>query len=272
MTGDYISNLHNITIDSMKKYGFLAIALLFSAIVSGVLYVAVSLSEATNWNRTCIDRPGSADEQLVAVIGDSWVAGGKLDSGLHHGFSNAGIKARVKTTGHPGARSKLIYENFESFSKWIDAEYSNPPVTYVIEGGINDALAYVGKDFYAKHVRLAVEAALQCSERAVVLNIPRFDRRLDQRPVFTQVRWKIYRTLSGDNPDDNAKDYNDALAAELAPLVQSGKVKIIDMRSILAGDGFSGAMFDGVHLPPAKYDDLAYRLGKEISDFIRSPM
>lgn len=254
----------------MKKYGLLAVGLLVGAVVFGVIYAAIGMSQAAPWDRQCVTRPDSADEHLIAVIGDSWVAGGKLDSGLHHGFSNAGIKARVKTTGHPGARSKLIYENFESFSKWIDAEYSNPPVTYVIEGGINDALAYVGKDFYAKHVRLAVEAALQCGDRAVVLNIPRVDRRLEQRPLFTQARWNLYRALSGDDRGDNAKDYNEALSVELAPMVQSGRVKIIDMRSILDDETFRGAMFDGVHLPPAKYDDLAYRLGREIALFIRA--
>ncbi len=245
--------------------------ILLSVIASVGAYVSSSLSVAEPWARQCIASQTS-NEHLVAVIGDSWIAGGKLDSGLHYGITDNGLRAIVKTTGHSGARSKLIFENFELFSKWADESYPGFRKTYVIEGGINDALAYVGKDFYARHIRLAVDAVIKCGDRAVVLNIPRFDRRLDQRPVFTQVRWKIYRTLSGDNPDDNAKDYNDALAAELAPLVQSGKVKIIDMRSILADDGFRDAMFDGVHLPPAKYDDLAYRLGKEISDFIRSPM
>ena len=254
----------------MKKYVLGSVACLVGALVFGVSYVAVGLSNATPWDRQCIDRPDSASMHVVAAIGDSWVAGGKLDSGLHNGLYDNGIRAQVKSTGHPGARSKLIYENLESFSKWIDAEYSNPPVTYVIEGGINDALAYVGKDFYAKHVRLAVEAALQCSERAVVLNIPRFERRLDQRSVFTQVRWNIYRAMSCDNPDDNAKDYNEALSVELAPLGHSGRVKIIDMRSILDDETVRGAMFDGVHLPPAKYDDLAYRLGREIALFIRA--
>lgn len=251
---------------------FLGAAILLLSVLAAIsAYVSSSLSISDPWNRQCIPTT-TTDEHLVAVIGDSWIAGGKLDSGLHYGITENGLRARVKTTGHPGARSKLIFENFEIFSKWAGESYPGLRTTYVIEGGINDALAYAGKDFYARHIRLAVDAAIKCGDRAVVLNIPRFDRRLDQRPVFTQVRWKIYRALSGDDSGDNAKDYNEALAAELAPLVQSGRVKIIDMRSILDDDRFKGAMFDGVHLSPAKYDDLAYRLGKEISDFIRSPM
>ena len=43
----------------------------------------------------------------IAIIGDSWVAGKKLDSLLHVDLLEFGVKNNIISSGHPGAKSKV---------------------------------------------------------------------------------------------------------------------------------------------------------------------
>lgn len=47
----------------------------------------------------------------IGIIGDSWVAGDKLDSLLFNGLFEKGFENKIISSGHPGAKSKLIYQN-----------------------------------------------------------------------------------------------------------------------------------------------------------------
>ena len=47
----------------------------------------------------------------IGIIGDSWVEGEKLDSTLHNLLLENGLKNKIISSGHPGAKSKLIYQN-----------------------------------------------------------------------------------------------------------------------------------------------------------------
>jgi hypothetical protein len=53
----------------------------------------------------------NASTLTIGIIGDSWVAGEKLDSLLHNGLLEKGFKNKIISSGHPGAKSKLIYQN-----------------------------------------------------------------------------------------------------------------------------------------------------------------
>jgi lysophospholipase L1-like esterase len=267
---------HNISgMDSMMKMmtskwlvyslcGALAVA-----ITSFGFYVVLERSDARPFERQCSKPILNGDAYIVSAIGDSWIAGGKLDSGFGRGLAKLGVDATVKTTGHPGARSKLIYQNLESWVGWIEQSYPKLKKIYVIEGGINDALAYVGKDFYVKHVKLAVDAATACGEKAVVLSIPTFDRDKGNRSFITNARWAVYRWISGDKINENVNEYNRALRQELAATMQSGRVKIIDLDEILGQDAFKVSSVDGVHLSPLAYDEMAYKIGIQLGEFAK---
>ena len=47
----------------------------------------------------------------IGIIGDSWVAGNKLDGFIIEGLKTAGIEAEAISSGHPGARSRQIYRD-----------------------------------------------------------------------------------------------------------------------------------------------------------------
>ncbi len=104
----------------------------------------------------------------------------------------------------------------------------------------------------------------------MVLSIPTFDRGKSQRSFITNARWDVYRWISGDNADDNVKEYNAALREQLATVVQSGKVKIIDLDALLGPDAFKFSSVDGVHLSPIAYDELAYKIGIQIGAFVKN--
>ena len=60
----------------------------------------------------------------VGIIGDSWVAGKKLDAFLLDEFKVKGVNSMITSSGHVGAKSKLIYQNItvtvcDNFSKFF---------------------------------------------------------------------------------------------------------------------------------------------------------
>ena len=58
--------------------------------------------------------PGDVDTTLtIGIIGDSWVAGGKLDTVLYNDLFSNGLSSVVISSGHPGAKTKLIYQNLD---------------------------------------------------------------------------------------------------------------------------------------------------------------
>ena len=87
----------------------------------------------------------------VAIIGDSWVAGKKLDSLLHVDLLKFGVRNTIISSGHPGANSKLIYQNlFEEETKELSSKFiiKKKPDYCILISGVNDANDQVGGNFY----------------------------------------------------------------------------------------------------------------------------
>ena len=94
-----------------RKMKLVLIGLLSILFVAFAWYLINRFSYATKQTYYQINDKKQDTTLTVGIIGDSWVAGQKLDSLLHQELLKNGIENRIISSGHPGAKSKLIYQN-----------------------------------------------------------------------------------------------------------------------------------------------------------------
>lgn len=156
----------------------------------------------------------------IGIIGDSWVAGGKLDSLLHNGLLEKGLKNKILSSGHPGAKSKLIYQNLfeekgnEHSSKFI---IENRPYFCIVIAGVNDAAGQVGANFYSHHILLIINTLLYYKIKPIIVELPEFGimETTDKMGFIKSERNKIYAKFTNSGEIDNIKAYRKALVKEL---------------------------------------------------------
>jgi len=156
----------------------------------------------------------------IGIIGDSWVAGGKLDSLFHNGLLEKGFKNKVLSSGHSGAKSKLIYQNLfeenanEHSSKFI---IENRPNFCIVIAGVNDAVGQVGANFYSHHMLLIIHTLLHYKIKPIIVELPEFGiiEATNEMGFVKRERNKIYAKFTNSGEIDNIKTYRKALIQEL---------------------------------------------------------
>lgn len=103
---------------------------------------------------------GPPGQLKIGVIGDSWVAGQKLDSAIEQTVTDSGFETVVLSSGHPGAKSRQIYRNLFLESGDINSSnalFMDDDLDYlVVVAGVNDSAGHIGKKFYSHHMLLIV--------------------------------------------------------------------------------------------------------------------
>lgn len=113
----------------------------------------------------------------IGIIGDSWVVRQNLDSLLVKKLSDKGIQAQIYSSGNPGAKTRMIYENL---FKDKDQEFSSKKVIEkkpdycIVIAGVNDAAMHLGPQFYSHHMLMIVKTLLNYNIRPVVVSMPEF--------------------------------------------------------------------------------------------------
>ncbi|MGD1978379.1 MAG: hypothetical protein PVJ98_03230 [Akkermansiaceae bacterium] len=140
----------------------------------------------------------------IALIGDSWIAGDGLDPHVLEFFNERGWDIHLDSFGHPGARSKKIYQNlFEQ-----DSPYSSSPVLFgerpydlvVIVAGVNDSAGYMGSDFYVHHMSLIIKALYERGSVPVIVDLPEYGiEETDSNNPVGYIRRRIFRYLFNDS-------------------------------------------------------------------------
>ena len=134
----------------MKKHKLLKKSLLLASAAGliGLILCAVYIQNDTSLDSlqkvTAQTISSELPEQIkIGVIGDSWVAGQKLDRAIEQAVAASGFENAVSSSGHPGAKSRQIYRNLflETATKnSSNAMFIDEDLDYlVIVAGVNDS-------------------------------------------------------------------------------------------------------------------------------------
>ena len=173
----------------------------------------------------------------IGIIGDSWVAGGKLDLLLHNGLLEKGFKNKILSSGHPGAKSKLIYQNLfegkgnENSSKFL---IENRPDYCIVIAGVNDAASQMGGHFYSYHMNLIIKTLLHYKIKPIIVSCPEFGIKetIDNMNVLSKNRNVISAYFNNNGEIDNIKTYRKILAEELDSENVKDSVILIDFDNV----------------------------------------
>jgi hypothetical protein len=140
----------------------------------------------------------------VGIIGDSWVAGNKLDSGIFNEFARHNIKIEVISSGQSGAKTNEIYNNLfkDSLERFSSNRILQHNLDYcIVLGGVNDAITQMGPNYYSHHISLILQDLLKQGIKPVLLTLPRFEikRNYEAMNILKRVQFKTssYFTTGG---------------------------------------------------------------------------
>lgn len=173
----------------------------------------------------------------IGIIGDSWVAGGKLDSLLHNGLLLKGFNNKILSSGHPGAKSKLIYQNlFEEKGNGHSSKFiiENRPDYCIVIAGVNDAASQIGGHFYSYHMSLIIKTLLHYKIKPIIVSCPEFGIResIDDMNVLSKNKNLISAYFNNNGEIDNIKTYRKILAEELDSENLRDSVILIDFDNV----------------------------------------
>jgi hypothetical protein len=228
----------------MKKYRLLEKSIIGIVIVSlvciglSVVYIRQDISFDHPHSIQKRTRPGNwAGYIKIGVIGDSWVAGQKLDRAIKESLMTSGIPAEVVSSGHPGAKSHQIYRdllnNKQSDSYSINKILMGEDVDFlIVVAGVNDTSGHIGKEFYAHHMMFIIQSALDRGMTPVVVEVPEYG--IEEVPAVGVLSWAkraIYLRLFDNGKVDVISDYRKSLRDNMPPAIRE-QVTFVEFTSI----------------------------------------
>lgn len=156
--------------------------------------------------------PDISSDYFIGIIGDSWVAGNKLDTCLEKCFAKRERIIKIISSGQAGVDSKNIYLNL--VKDCSDSTSSRKvllahPKYVVVIGGVNDAIKQMGKKFYTHHMNLIIQGLLANKIMPVIVSLPT----INISEKYERIGWKdnLYFTLTAlftnNGKTNNVKDY-----------------------------------------------------------------
>jgi lysophospholipase L1-like esterase len=156
----------------------------------------------------------------IGIIGDSWASGRKIDTLLASHLYERKVFGKIYSSGHPGAKSKLIYQNIYQFgNENISSQFliKKQPNYCLVLAGVNDIQGEIGQLFYAHHLVLIIRTLIQHNIKPIVLTIPRIgiDENSKEPNVIKKSRNKLFRSLFVKKSNDLFFSYNQTLKDSL---------------------------------------------------------
>lgn len=213
---------------------------------------------------------GDISRLHIGIIGDSWAAGKKTDSIIHNALLISGVPNDIISSGHPGAKTKLIYENmFRDSSE----PFSSLPIIVrkpqycIIACGVNDAVGQVGKNFYAHHMNLIIKQLIANHIKPVVISLPEFAiMEYSKHDGFLKhTRNRLFALANNHGEIDNIKKYRKTLEQKILN-TYSNKIILINFDSICTDYYSNKALYqaDGAHLSLIGNQKLGRFIAKRI--------
>lgn len=161
----------------------------------------------------------NVDTIKLGLIGDSWVAGEKLDPVIETYLRSMNIDADIISYGHPGAKSQHILSNLlsdESNPYSSNALLQDDAVKHIIIiAGVNDTAGHIGSDFYVHHMTELIEVINSYGKTAIILEVPEYG--IEEPEKFkSALKHNLYKILFDDNETDVIEQYRQELASSLS--------------------------------------------------------
>lgn len=208
-----------------NRFKIIAISILVIILIFVTAYIKVDTGFDTlpNQIQSTVLNQGDGQAIRVGIIGDSWVAGQKLDQSIHDSLRTAGIDASVISFGHPGAKSRQIFRNLLSESA---APYSSRSLWegkhlnyMIILAGVNDSAGHIGAEFYGHHMLNIVKFTQSIGAFPIIVEVPEYD--IENAPpegALSFVKRLLYKALYDGMQDDVIVGYRHALSEKLNTL------------------------------------------------------
>lgn len=158
------------------------------------------------------------DNLKIAIIGDSWVAGEKLDAAIEEEILSYGINSDVVSYGHPGANSNQILYNLISDGTNPNSSnslLSDESIQYVfVIAGVNDTAGHMGANYFTHHMIEIVNVLNQHNKIPVILEIPEYG--IEEPEIFkSALKHNLYKILFDNNETNVLSTYRKSLVNEL---------------------------------------------------------
>lgn len=249
----------------------ITISVLFFGVAVSYLWIDyVSLEE----QRSIPNRSVSKDMTnhiRIGIIGESWAAGRKIDDYLEAKLDHLGINSEIVSIGHPGAKSKLIYQDLfapeEQLYTSREILFGKPLDYCIVLSGVNDTAAYVGANFYAHHLNLISEALISRGITPIVVQVPEYGIEEISRPRLPgMLRSFLMRWIHDGGEIDVITKYRNVSRERIEKLIKAGKLLYFDFNAVSTDYKQDINLYksDLVHL-----NDIGnQKLGEELALFI----
>jgi lysophospholipase L1-like esterase len=271
--------------DTMKTYNRLkkVLLLILAAGLVGLILCAVYIQSDTLLDSPQIVTTQTASSELhdqiqIGVIGDSWVAGQKLDRPIEQTIAASGLKTVVLSSGHPGAKSRQIYRNLfleKDVKNSSNALFMDEDLDYlVVVAGVNDSAGHIGKKFYAHHMFLIVQAALARGIKPVIVEVPEYG--IENTPSVGFLSWgkkSLYLWLIDKGNVDVIKEYRNALREKILASGIEDKALLVDFSPITDDYNTSKDLYaNPSHLNHDGYSKLGKLIAQSIEEWHNNAM
>jgi lysophospholipase L1-like esterase len=208
---------------------------------------------------------------VIGIIGASSAAAQQFDGPLQLELSKNGFHSRIISSGHPGAPTKLIYQNLfkdnkiEHSSKFIIE--SNPRYCIVI-GGINDAVSQLGPNYYAYHITQITRTLLHYNIRPVIVSLPNAGIREAHAKMnlFNRSMNSIACYFNNNAELDNTRSYRARLEQKLAEEHLRDRIILIDFDLVCRDyNKCPGVFADPIHLSAKGKEMLCAVIASELA-------
>jgi len=259
----------------MKKFRFIGLGVFMIIVLSFSCYLRdrFSYAKVLSFYAVKVDNDTS---MTIGIIGDSWVAAGKMDSILHNELLEKGVKSKILSSGNPGAKSKEIYQNLfeenenEHSSKFV---IENSPDYCVVIAGVNDAASQIGGHFYSYHMVQIIKTLLHYNIKPIVAPCPEFgiQEAIDNMNVLSKNRNIVSSYFNNNGEIDNIKTYRKILIEELEIENLEDKVILIDFDNVCSDYHACADLYrDSLHLSRKGNELLCQIIANEIH-FLKTP-
>jgi hypothetical protein len=185
-----------------------------------------------------LEHKHTTDTLTVGMIGDSWIAGHKLDSIVSNAFARNHVQVKIISSGVVGASSRMIYENMFLDTSNHDSSneiFHNNLKYCVVIAGVNDAIGQYGGKFYAHHVTLMIKDLLKDHIRPVLVTLPEFGIQdaEDSFFILKRKRNELFGHITGNGFASSVRDYRKVLADKLDQEHLTDSIVKVDFDSVI---------------------------------------